>query len=459
MLTEMVAPAFEICAFGIPLQMMVGFKGLGIIYGYVLFGLGFIRFCMPDYKSLKDAEKHLEGRYRFVHSRIKTHAESIAFFGGDEVELELVQSRAADLWKLKRKKAFKDLLFNIPSNFIMGGGEGKARGQQGKGLRENVVFYMQYVFTLSNLKGFEEAESGALMASGNVFISQALNKTLAAFSTLVDFSEQVASLSALITRVSDYIMVLDDLSVNGAHSTKGVSVARDTEAVSLEKVDIVTPTGSCIASNLDLEITPCTPLMVTGANASGKSSLFRVMGGLWKVPPGGVIRMPQATESAHAASYRPPIETLFLVPQRVYSVFGSLADQVTYPIRVASDERTPEIEKKMMHCLSLVGIAFLVERENGWDTVYKWEDTLSLGEQQRMGMARLFFHRPKYGVLDECTSAVSVDVEEKLYEAANEMGIACISISQRLALEAFHTQELRLGADNANGWEVRQIPK
>ena len=76
-----------------------------------------------------------------------------------------------------------------------------------------------------------------------------------------------------------------------------------------------------------------------------------------------------------------------------------------------------------------------------------------------MGMARLFFHRPKYGVLDECTSAVSVDVEEKLYQAAHEMGIACISISQRLALEEFHTQELRLGADNARGWEVRQIRK
>ena len=39
------------------------------------------------------------------------------------------------------------------------------------------------------------------------------------------------------------------------------------------------------------------------------------------------------------------------------------------------------------------------------------------------------------------------------------MGIACISISQRLALEEFHTQELRLGADNARGWELRQIRK
>ena len=40
------------------------------------------------------------------------------------------------------------------------------------------------------------------------------------------------------------------------------------------------------------------------------------------------------------------------------------------------------------------------------------------GEQQRLGMARLFFHAPRFGVLDECTNAVSVDVEEALYRRA-----------------------------------------
>ena len=84
-------------------------------------------------------------------------------------------------------------------------------------------------------------------------------------------------------------------------------------------------------------------------------------------------------------------------------------------------------------------------------------DVLSLGEQQRTGMARLFYHKPKFGVLDECTSAVSVDVEEKLYRTAASMGIACISISQRLALTEFHAQELHLGAPNKRGWTLNKI--
>lgn len=87
-----------------------------------------------------------------------------------------------------------------------------------------------------------------------------------------------------------------------------------------------------------------------------------------------------------------------------------------------------------------------------------WEDVLSLGEQQRMGMARMYYHAPKFAILDECTSAVSIDAEMKMYNAANAKGITCITISQRLALEEFHHAELRLGEVTEDGWCLREIP-
>jgi ABC-type uncharacterized transport system fused permease/ATPase subunit len=219
------------------------------------------------------------------------------------------------------------------------------------------------------------------------------------------------------------------------------SVMGESEGIEMQNVDIVTPNGLNLAEGVSVSVKPGKGLLVTGPNGFGKTSFFRVMAGLWP------LRNPDAR------IVRPAPEDLVLVPQRVYSVTGSLADQVTYPHRLA--ERTPEDEAKMMACLEQVGISFLVGREKGgWDAVKPWEDTLSLGEQQRMGLARLLYSRPKFGVLDECTDAVSADVETQLYEALHGAGISCITISKRLALTEFHSEELRLGAPDARGWEL-----
>ncbi len=49
-------------------------------------------------------------------------------------------------------------------------------------------------------------------------------------------------------------------------------------------------------------------------------------------------------------------------------------------------------------------------------------------------MARLFFQRPAFGALDECTNATSADVEEALYAHARQLGITLVTVTQRTAL-------------------------
>ena len=78
------------------------------------------------------------------------------------------------------------------------------------------------------------------------------------------------------------------------------------------------------------------------------------------------------------------------------------------------------------------------------------------GEQQRLGMARLFFHRPMFGILDECTNATSVDVEESLYQHAHSLGITLVTITQRAALLKYHDAELRL-LDGEGDWQLKEI--
>eukprot|EP00889_Picochlorum_renovo_P003411 jgi/Picre1/30441/NNA_005805.t1 len=70
-----------------------------------------------------------------------------------------------------------------------------------------------------------------------------------------------------------------------------------------------------------------------------------------------------------------------------------------------------ELEERLCACLEAVQLDYLLGRGRGWDQVQPWDETLSGGEKQRLAMARLLFHAPKYAILDEATSAVSADGE------------------------------------------------
>ena len=388
----------------------------------------------------------LEGRFRFVHTRLIAHTESVAFFGGDDVEKEVCSERFKLLKDHLDDTAIQTYRFNIFNNFTI------------RQTPDVVSFALRMYFALQHRVSVAAGSGGNIAAMGE-YIQQTVMRTFRSYGDAFDLQETIGNFIGTLENVTDFMYVLEDIA-SKQDSIERSNIKSSTDgAISFDGVDIVSPGGSCCASDLTFTVKPKQPLIVTGPNASGKSSLFRCLGGLWPIYA-GCIRRP-----CDPATQLVTHNQIFLVPQKPYSVKGSLSDQITYPTKIKAGLRTAEQEARLMRMLSLVQIEYLVDRYaskdgsvSGWDAVMKWEDVLSLGEQQRLGFARLFFNNVQFAVLDECSSAISVDMERLLYKYAHDQGITSITISQRLALAEFHTQELRLGdANGEKGWSLREL--
>ena len=153
--------------------------------------------------------------------------------------------------------------------------------------------------------------------------------------------------------------------------------------------------------------------------------------------------------------YKPHRDKLFYVPQRPYMTLGTLRDQVVYPHSKEMLQKIGVTDDDLKDYLDKVSLGYLIDREGGWDAVKDWMDVLSGGEKQRIAMARLFYHRPQFAILDECTSAVSVDVEGFMYRHCRELGITLFTVSHRKSLWAFH--EYVLSFDGRGNYEFNKI--
>ncbi|KAF9486215.1 hypothetical protein BDN70DRAFT_846696 [Pholiota conissans] len=275
-----------------------------------------------------------------------------------------------------------------------------------------------------------------------------------------------------------------------------------------------------LVKNLSLTIRRGEHLMITGSNGVGKTAVARVLAGLWDPVSSedgsseaeGLVKMPHDEAEADVMlrqslgdKHSRPRPTLYVVPQRAYMPTGSLLEQIIYPCSYASfvtmtARRASAVAagpnsslgiqsflKRSSSMLSLSGaqssyspptepsdaamdeiheilekvhLGYLVAREGGLHVRKEWRDVLSGGEKQRMAIARVLWWRPKFAVLDECTSAVSSDVEGRMYEAAKALDITLITISLRPFLTKYHNQLLTLHGPSGTSpgkWTLSRI--
>lgn len=458
LVTGMVKPSVDIIWFTWRMKVLTGRRGVAILYAYMLLGLGFLRGVAPEFGDLASREQQLEGTFRFMHSRLRTHAESIAFFGGGPREKLMVDSRFRELIDHSKVLLRKKWLYGILDDFVT------------KQLPHNVTWGLSLLYAVEHKGDRALTSTQGELAHALRFLASVVSQSFLAFGDILEFNRKFLELSGGINRIFELEELLDTAQKDTPLPDTSLSSEENAidlqDTISFSNVDIITPSQKLLARKLTCEIIQGKSLLLTGPNGSGKSSIFRVLRGLWPIVSGELIKPCQNTDENVG-----PCCGLFCIPQRPYTSLGTLRDQIIYPLSHEEAERrmikmveqgrdsnaSRSLDDRLRSILENVRLIYLLERdEKGWDANPNWEDVLSLGEQQRLGMARLFFHNPKFGILDECTNATSVDVEEHLYRLAKEMGITVLTSSQRPALIPYHSTELRL-IDGEGRWELCSI--
>lgn len=398
-----------------------------IMLGYLLISGALLTHLRRPTGRLTMTEQKLEGEFRHINSRLITHSEEVAFYNGNAREkATLLSSYNKLLAHMKKFLRFK-VIMGIVDNLVA------------KYFASSVGFWavsIPFMSATHSLGSASQAERSRLYYT----YGRMLVKLAEAIGRVVLAGRELTRLAGFTARVTQLREVMDDLNsgkyqrtmVSGSEQFKpsnGRLVFRD-KIIKFDKVPLVTPNGDILIKELSFEILSGMNVLVCGPNGAGKSSLFRILGELWPIFGGELIK--------------PPAGKLFYIPQKPYMTLGCLRDQLTYPHSSAEAKRRGTSDEKLTEHLNRVQLGYILEREGGLDAIADWLDVLSGGEKQRIAMARLFYHAPQFAILDECTSAVSVDVEGSMYRYCREVGITLLTVSHRKSLWQHHEYVLHL---------------
>ncbi len=365
-----------------------------LVYIYVIVATVFaVRIGRP-LVGLSFLNERFNASFRYALIRLREYGESIAFFRGEAVERKTLAGRFADVIANSWAIVFRSLKF------------------QGFNLTvSQIAVVFPFIVQAPRLLS-KEITLGDVMQT-----AQAFGQVEEALSFFRSSYDEFASYRAVLDRLTGFLDAVEE-----AGQLPVLAPTPEQGRLSLQGLSVRKPAGEALVSDLALELQAGDALLIRGPSGIGKTTLLRAIAGLWPYVEGRVGR---------------PVEraALFL-PQKPYLPLGSLRTALYYPEPPAEDGRAEGV-------LRVCQLANLIGR---LDEQADWGRILSLGEQQRLAIARALLVQPEIVFLDEASSAMDEGLEHAMYGLLRDSlpNTIIVSVGHRSSLGAFHTRTLEL---------------
>lgn len=354
--------------------------------------------------SLNYLQQKLEADFRFSMVRLRETAESVAFYNGAAKEEAFLSNRFMTLLRntlfiIKKQKQLSWLTNSYAQ----------------------IAIIFPFVVTVPRYLS-QNISLGGLMQIANCF-----GKVQDAMSYFVDVYASLAEWQSCAERLLSFDKHI--AAIEKETEEKSGSLVREETPDRLRLTDVTISVPAMDENKRTREIissASCTiksgeHVILKGPSGSGKSTLLRTLAGFWPYVKGH-ISMPAPSE-------------MMFIPQKPYIPMGTSAEAASYPLETADKEI---LSLLLVEC----GLSHLMEKP---DTEADWSHILSLGEQQKLAFVRVFLRKPKWVFLDEATSAMDEETEEKMYRLLTALpGTTVISIGHRSTLDKWHDRVLRI---------------
>lgn len=346
--------------------------------------------------GLNFQNERLNGDYRYALVRVRAHAESIAFYGGEAAERDNLRRHFACIIRNRWRIAYRSLGLN--------------------GFNTGITQISNLLPLMLQAPRFFAGE----VKIGDMHQTvQAFNRLQRALSFFRNTYEAFTAYQARVERLAGFLS-------HTAHSAPVRLPQTETArgVLSAEGLTLYRSDGGILLANIGFQVADGDALLIQGPSGCGKTSLLRALAGLWPFGSSGRIRSP-----AHG-------QTLF-VPQHPYMPQGTLRQALCYPDLRPDDAA---LYRAMDGC-RLGYLKSCLDREDDW------QHKLSPGELQRAAFVRIVLGRPQLVLLDEATSALDEETEAALYRLIRMelAGSMIVSIGHRSSLNAFHNKVVRIG--------------